>query len=59
MGLTLLAEEGLSGIKVDRLCARMGVTKGSFFHHFRSKEQILVGAVTPSVLYADVAADSG
>jgi AcrR family transcriptional regulator len=34
LGLTLLAEEGLSGIKVDRLCARMGVTKGSFYWHF-------------------------
>jgi AcrR family transcriptional regulator len=34
LGFTLLAEEGLSGIKVDRLCARMGVTKGSFYWHF-------------------------
>jgi AcrR family transcriptional regulator len=34
LGLTLLAEEGLAGIKVDRLCARMGVTKGSFYWHF-------------------------
>jgi AcrR family transcriptional regulator len=34
LGFTLLAEEGLSGIKIDRLCARMGVTKGSFYWHF-------------------------
>jgi AcrR family transcriptional regulator len=34
LGFTLLAEEGLAGIKVDRLCARMGVTKGSFYWHF-------------------------
>jgi AcrR family transcriptional regulator len=34
LGLGLLAEEGLAGIKVDRLCARMGVTKGSFYWHF-------------------------
>jgi AcrR family transcriptional regulator len=34
LGFTLLAGEGLSGIKIDRLCARMGVTKGSFYWHF-------------------------
>src|SRR5260370_41438559 len=34
LGFELLAEEGLSGIKIDRLCARMGVTKGSFYWHF-------------------------
>ena len=34
LGFTLLAEEGVSGIKIDRLCARMGVTKGSFYWHF-------------------------
>jgi AcrR family transcriptional regulator len=34
LGFSLLAEEGPSGIKIDRLCARMGVTKGSFYWHF-------------------------
>ena len=34
LGLALLAEEGVSAIKIDRLCARMGVTKGSFYWHF-------------------------
>lgn len=34
LGFTILAEEGLSGIKIDRLCERMGVTKGSFYWHF-------------------------
>jgi AcrR family transcriptional regulator len=34
LGFTLLAEEGLTAVKIDRLCARMGVTKGSFYWHF-------------------------
>ncbi len=41
LGLTLLAEEGLSGIKIDRLCSRMGVTKGSFYWHFTDLQAYL------------------
>ncbi len=33
-GLDLLAEEGLAAVKVEPLCARLGVTKGSFYWHF-------------------------
>ena len=33
-GYAILAEEGLNGLKLDRLCARLDVTKGSFYWHF-------------------------
>ncbi|HZA04674.1 MAG TPA: TetR family transcriptional regulator, partial [Propionibacteriaceae bacterium] len=33
-GVEALAEEGAAGLKIDRLTRRLGVTKGSFFHHF-------------------------
>lgn len=33
-GLVVLAEEGEAGLRIDRLAARLGLTKGSFFHHF-------------------------
>lgn len=33
-GYALLAEEGIKSLKVDRLCRRLGVTKGSFYWHF-------------------------
>ncbi len=33
-GYAILAEEGLNALKIDRLCARLGVTKGSFYWHF-------------------------
>ena len=34
-GFSILAEEGLEALKIDRLCARLGVTKGSFYWHFK------------------------
>jgi AcrR family transcriptional regulator len=33
-GLGMLAEEGLPGVRIDRIAARLGVSKGSFHHHF-------------------------
>ncbi len=33
-GFALLAEEGITALKIDRLCDRLGVTKGSFYWHF-------------------------
>jgi AcrR family transcriptional regulator len=34
VGLDLLAEGGLSSVTIANLCERLGVTKGSFYHHF-------------------------
>lgn len=33
-GYAILAEGGLTALKLDRLCAHLGVTKGSFYWHF-------------------------
>lgn len=30
----MLAEEGEAGLRIDRIASRLGLTKGSFFHHF-------------------------
>jgi len=33
-GLALLASDGRWALTLERLCARLGRTKGSFYHHF-------------------------
>ncbi|MUL46460.1 TetR/AcrR family transcriptional regulator [Mycobacterium sp. CBMA293] len=33
-GYAILAEDGIKALKIDRLCARLDVTKGSFYWHF-------------------------
>jgi AcrR family transcriptional regulator len=33
-GLSAVADEGPDGLRIDRLCQRLGVSKGSFHHHF-------------------------
>jgi len=43
-GLGLMLRQGFNATSVDQVCAEAGLTKGSFFHHFESKES-LGGAV--------------
>jgi AcrR family transcriptional regulator len=33
-GLVAVADSGPDGLRIDRLCRRLGVSKGSFHHHF-------------------------
>jgi TetR/AcrR family transcriptional repressor of nem operon len=42
--LSLVREKGYASTSVDELCAEAGVTKGAFFHHFRSKDALAVAA---------------
>ena len=43
--LDLIRAKGYSATTVDEICHRAGVTKGSFFHHFRSKDDLALAAV--------------
>jgi TetR/AcrR family transcriptional repressor of nem operon len=43
--LALVRRNGWAATSVDRLCRAAGVTKGAFFHHFKSKEALGVAAV--------------
>jgi AcrR family transcriptional regulator len=66
-GLAAVADEGPSGLRIDPLCRRLGVSKGSFHHHFagsRDFKKTLLAAYETLVVEAldqaidDTAADS-
>jgi TetR/AcrR family transcriptional repressor of nem operon len=42
--LLLIRTKGYTSTTVDDLCDHAGVTKGAFFHHFKSKEAIAIAA---------------
>lgn len=39
---TVLCESGWQDVRISTLCTRLGVTKGSFYWHFESREALLV-----------------
>ena len=43
--LDLLAEQGVAAVAVEPLARRLGVTKGSFYWHFPSREALLKAAL--------------
>ncbi len=53
----VIRTKGLHATSVDELCAEAGVTKGAFFHHFATKDDLAVAAAdhwstTTSALFA-------
>jgi AcrR family transcriptional regulator len=43
--LQALADGGAPAVAVERLAARLGTTKGSFYWHFKDREELLVEAL--------------
>src|ERR1700739_4962821 len=41
-----IRQRGYSATTVDDICGAAGVTKGAFFHHFKSKEDLGVASAT-------------
>ncbi len=39
--LETLGREGVIGVNVDNVARSIGVTKGSFYHHFKNKEELI------------------
>ncbi len=51
--LHVIRDRGYTATSVDDLCRAAGVTKGAFFHHFRSKEELAVAAAAHFGAMAD------
>ncbi|HVF34584.1 MAG TPA: helix-turn-helix domain-containing protein [Candidatus Saccharimonadia bacterium] len=43
--MQVIRAKGYAATTVDDVCQTAGVTKGSFFHHFKSKDELAVAAV--------------
>jgi len=43
-GVSLMRKQGFNATTVDDICAAAGVTKGSFFHYFKSKQAVAEAA---------------
>jgi TetR/AcrR family transcriptional repressor of nem operon len=42
--LQVIRAKGYAATTVEDVCSQAGVTKGSFFHHFKSKDDLALGA---------------
>ena len=43
--MNVIRAKGYAASTIDDICHAAGVTKGSFFHHFKSKDELAVAAV--------------
>ena len=60
----LMLRQGYAATTVDQICAEVGLTKGSFFYHFESKEAMCRAAVDAwcemgTRLYAEACREQG
>lgn len=46
MAMSLLAREGVAAVRVQRLCDELQVTKGSFYWHFTSINELIAAVAT-------------
>src|SRR5215472_9810066 len=51
--LLAIRAKGYAATTVEDICEAAGLTKGSFFHHFKSKEELALAAATHFAAMAD------
>ena len=58
IAVDLFIEQGYAGTSVRDISERLGMTKGSLYYHFASKEDVLTALVTPLVEDLDAFLDA-
>jgi TetR/AcrR family transcriptional regulator, transcriptional repressor for nem operon len=53
--MRLIRTKGYSATRIEDICEAAGLTKGSFFHHFKSKEDLALAAAAHFAARADAA----
>ena len=53
--MRLIRTKGYSATRIEDICEAAGLTKGSFFHHFKSKEDLALAAAAHFASRADAA----
>lgn len=51
--LQVIRSKGYTATRIEDVCAVAGLTKGSFFHHFKSKEELAIAAADHFAAMAD------
>lgn len=51
--LDLMREKGFDRVSVRDICAHAGITTGAFYHHFRSKDELLERGFAPLDQYME------
>jgi TetR/AcrR family transcriptional regulator, transcriptional repressor for nem operon len=51
--LRVIRSKGYSATRIEDVCEAAGLTKGSFFHHFKSKEELALAAADHFAAMAD------
>src|SRR5262249_4536641 len=51
--MRVIRAKGYSATRIDDVCEAAGLTKGSFFHHFKSKEELALAAADHFAAMAD------
>lgn len=57
--LQVIRTKGYTATRIEDVCAVAGLTKGSFFHHFKSKEELAIAAADHFAAMADRLFSSG
>jgi TetR/AcrR family transcriptional repressor of nem operon len=51
--LTVIRAKGYAATRIEDVCEAAGLTKGSFFHHFKSKEDLAIAAAEHWIAVTD------